>query len=107
VIAGTTWCRPGSSSPLPRGSGLAPIFSVDTDRGSATPLKRLPYSAQSSHAWNASLIHNGGVATANEEPHPELNRLLTVRVTKKILGISDSIARRLIQKGMLDAVQST
>jgi len=28
-------------------------------------------------------------------------------VTKKILGISDSIARRLIQKGMLDAVQST
>jgi len=86
---------------------LAPIFSVDTDRGSANPLKRLPYSAQSSHAWNASLIHNGGVATANEEPHPELNRLLTIRETKKFLGISDSIARRLIQKGMLDAVQST
>jgi excisionase family DNA binding protein len=40
----------------------------------------------------------------NEEAGDKLDRLLSIGQARKILGISDSTARRLIQKGLLDAV---
>src|SRR5262249_29680661 len=40
----------------------------------------------------------------NEEAGNKLDRLLSVSQTKKILGLSHPTVRRLIQKGLLDAV---
>jgi excisionase family DNA binding protein len=41
---------------------------------------------------------------SEEEPRPKLDRLVSVGETGDILGVSDPTVRRLIKRGMLEAV---